>query len=111
MTYKDLYEKAEWKLWKGEITSGEFDEMTKPLDEEIRPQGEWIKEPIYLCHYGCDGCYKDKKYADPEWCSTCEFWRAEDFRYVCSICNKKEEYQPRFCPNCGSDNRKRGDEK
>ena len=42
MTYKNLYEKAEWKLEKGEITIGEFDEMTKPLDEEIRPHGEWI---------------------------------------------------------------------
>lgn len=39
MTYRELYEKAEKQLEKGEITSGEFDEMTKPLDEEIRT---WI---------------------------------------------------------------------
>lgn len=45
MTYKALYEKAEEKLEKGKITSGEFDEMTKPLDEEIRPHGEWSGEP------------------------------------------------------------------
>ena len=48
MTYRELYEKAERKLEKGEITSGEFDEMTKPLDEEIRPQDKWeyLKEHI-----------------------------------------------------------------
>ena len=42
MTYKELYEKAEEKLEKGEITCGEFDELTKPLDEEIRQHGEWV---------------------------------------------------------------------
>lgn len=35
MTYKKLYEIAEWKLDHGELTLGEFDEMTKPLDEEL----------------------------------------------------------------------------
>lgn len=43
MTYRELYEKAEWKLEKGEITLGEFDEMTKPLDEEIRPHDGWVE--------------------------------------------------------------------
>lgn len=39
MTYRELYDKAEWKLEHGKINGGEFDEMTKPLDEEIRT---WI---------------------------------------------------------------------
>ena len=41
MTYREAYEKAERKLERGEITIGEFDELTKSLDEEIRPHGEW----------------------------------------------------------------------
>ena len=45
MTYKEAYEKAEWKLEKGEITIGEFDELTKSLDEEIRPHGSWEGKP------------------------------------------------------------------
>lgn len=48
MTYKEVYEKAEEKLEKGEITCGEFDELTKPLDEEIRPHAEWIPYPERL---------------------------------------------------------------
>lgn len=56
MTYKKLYEIAEWKLDHGEITSGEFDEMTKPLDEEIRiwiPCSERLpdKSGAYLTTY------------------------------------------------------------
>lgn len=88
----------------------DYTHLNQTIRYEQRPHGEWIKEPIYLCHYGCDGCYKYKKYADLEWCSTCEFWKADDFRYRCSNCNNKEEYQPRFCPRCGSDNRKSGDQ-
>lgn len=39
MTYRELYDDAGWKLEHGKINGGEFDEMTKPLDEEIR---QWI---------------------------------------------------------------------
>ena len=41
MTYREVYEKAEWKLERGEITIGEFDELTKSLDEEIERQEQF----------------------------------------------------------------------
>ena len=39
MTYQDLYEKAIRLLDNGEITTGEYEEMIKPLKREIC---EWI---------------------------------------------------------------------
>lgn len=41
MTYRQIYDRAESKLERSEITLGEFEEMTKFLDEEERPYGEW----------------------------------------------------------------------
>ena len=35
MTYQDLYEKAIRLLDNGEITTGEYEEMIKPLKREI----------------------------------------------------------------------------
>ena len=35
MTYRELYEKADRLLDKGELTLGEYDKMTRPLDREI----------------------------------------------------------------------------
>ena len=90
MTYRDLYEKAEWKLEKGEITGGEFDEMTKPLDEEVRPHGEWIEKEDFN----------------------------QDIYYDCSICGNSWctldgtpwQNGMNFCPHCGADMRpKEGD--
>ena len=34
MTYRELYEKALWDLEHNNITSGEFDERVKPLNQE-----------------------------------------------------------------------------
>lgn len=53
MTYKELYENATKKLDKGEITLGEYEEMIKPLEEEVRmwtPVSENLpeKEDLYL---------------------------------------------------------------
>ena len=39
MTYRNLYESATRKLEKSEITLGEYEEMTKPLNEDVRT---WI---------------------------------------------------------------------
>lgn len=39
MTYKELYEKAVYKLEHNEITLGEFNKMIAPLNQEVR---EWI---------------------------------------------------------------------
>ena len=87
MTYRELYEKAEWQLEKGKITIGEFDEMTKPLNEEIRPHGEWefIGENLFMCTkcgYIADANYLEK-------------WKAHTF----------DSNFPDFCPNCGADMR------
>lgn len=43
MTYRELFYKATRLIDKGDITLGEYEEMTKPLDEEVRtwiPVGE-----------------------------------------------------------------------
>lgn len=88
MTYRDLYEKAEWKLEKGEITSGEFDEMTKPLDEEIRPHGEWLSHYEYCKKHDCIPS------------GLIAFW-------WCNQCEQGVEIKTNFCPNCGTDMRPR----
>lgn len=69
-----------------------------------RQKGKWIKIPVTLCHYPCDGCVKDKSHANDEWCSSCEFWRAEDFDCKCSECGKVYSEVENYCPNCGSYN-------
>ena len=90
MTYKALYEKAEEKLENGKITSGEFDEMTKPLDEEIRPHGEWIEKHCdYGVYYRCSNCHKMPP------------------NYECDY--KEGAIKTNFCPNCGADMRKEGE--
>ena len=55
MTYRQLLYKAQRLINHNEITLGEYDEMTKPLEEEIRKVGKWTKEcdtefgSIYIC--------------------------------------------------------------
>lgn len=58
MTYRELYEKATRQLEKSEITLGEYEEITKPLDEEIRKKGKWIKvtETDFGIGYECSEC-------------------------------------------------------
>lgn len=43
MTYRELYENATKKLVNSEIALGEYQEMTKPLEEEVRGTGHWIR--------------------------------------------------------------------
>ena len=81
----------------------ELKEMRIKDKESQRPKGKWIKIPIMLCHYPCDGCAKDKGRADNEWCSSCEFWKAEDFDYRCSECGKVYSEVENYCPNCGAE--------
>jgi len=59
--------------------------------EEERPHGEWIDEPIYK--------------------QTMDVKTWDGYTY-CSECKQMHEYghKSNFCPNCGSDNRKEGDE-
>ena len=90
MTYRELLYKAQKLINHNEITLGEYDEMTKPLDREIeeRKQGEWIRNP------SVNGFI-------------------DDFR--CSYCNSNPPVMSvniswgwnltNFCPNCGADMR------
>ena len=101
MTYKDLYEKAEQKLEKGEITSGEFDKMTKPLDEEIRPHGEWKEESDgYDVRFRCSHCG-----------TAIHALNKTNHERLKALTGGKWWTHYRYCPICGSDNRKEGVEK
>lgn len=92
MTYKEVYEKAEEKLEKGEITCGEFDELTKPLDEEIRPHGEWLSHYEYCKKHNCIPS------------GLIAFW-------WCNQCEQGVEIPTNFCPNCGASMVKKEGEK
>lgn len=83
MTYRELLYKAQRLINHDEITLGEYDEMTKPLDEEIRKAGEWMFTKTIFDKHGCTvecpSCHKKwKTYDEIRW--------------------KKEN---KFCPNCG----------
>lgn len=84
--------KAEWKLENGEITVEEFYEMTKPLDEEIRPHGEWVARE------DMDYLDENKVVHNHFECKKCGF--IHDF-----IDGHTAQYN--FCPNCGADMRPR----
>ena len=87
MTYKELYEAATKKLDKSEITLGEYEEMTKPLDEEVRKKGHWIETDAWT--ETVDGF---EEWGHFRKCSECE----HEFKYLES---------DNFCPNCGADMR------
>ena len=58
MAYRGLLYKAQRLINRNEITLGEYDEMTKPLDEEVRKVGKWIKvsETELGIGYQCSEC-------------------------------------------------------
>jgi hypothetical protein len=58
MTYRDLLYKATRLCDKGEITLGEYEEMTKPLDREVEqePILDKIKAEIETKYGQCDIC-------------------------------------------------------
>lgn len=81
MTYRELLYKAQRLINNDEITLGEYEEMTKPLNEEVRKVGKWKRKPIRNYKGGCIGV-----------------------EMICSCCNKDnrhDEYMD-FCPNCGA---------
>lgn len=43
MTYRELYDNTFKMLENNEITLGEYEEMTKPLDDEVCKTGRWIR--------------------------------------------------------------------
>lgn len=89
MTYRDLLYKAQRLINHNEITLGEYDKMTKPLDEEVRKVGKWIIDDeehgrIWHCH--CSNCKKDPQ----DYIGGSENW------WLVRL--------PDYCPNCGSKN-------
>lgn len=89
------------KINKEELKQILLNSIQKPQQK----MGRWIKIPLMWCHYPSIGCVKNKKCVNDEWCSSCEFWRAEDFDYKCSKCGKTYSEVENFCPNCGANMR------
>lgn len=89
MTYRELLYKVQRLINHNEITLGEYDKMTKPLDEEVRKTGKWIK---YEKDFTESGTYRQIKMPVIE-CSICQ----EKIAGHIGIMN--------YCPNCGADMR------
>lgn len=53
MTYRELLHKAQRLIYHNQITSGEYDEMTKPLDREIGTCKDCGHCGAYSCGYSC----------------------------------------------------------
>ena len=67
MTYRQLSNRAELRLVKGDITVGEYGKMTEPLDEEIRPHGYW---DAFLTMWQCSEC-KNTQVTRSNYCPSC----------------------------------------
>lgn len=68
MTYRDLLYKATRLCDKGEITLGEYEKMTKPLDREVEqePILDKLKAEIETKYVQCDICeyFEDYDYEE-----------------------------------------------
>jgi len=68
MTYRDLLYKATRLCDKGEITLGEYEEMTKPLDREVEqePILDKVRAEIETKYGQCDICeyFEDYDYEE-----------------------------------------------
>ena len=78
MTYRELYEKATRQLEHSEMTLGEYEKMTKPLDEEVRKNGKWAGE-------------EEGYYSECSCCGASFLW--EDYKYLGDW---------KYCPKCGA---------
>ena len=94
MTYRDLWHKASILLDKGEITLGEYEKMTKPLDREIE-QEPFINKPCVssgVCEHDKNKVL-DKIRAEIETkygqCDICEYFEDYDYEE-----NDISEYRP-----------------
>ena len=84
MTYRDLLYKAQRLINQDKITLGEYDEMTKPLDEEVRKVGKWIYDKASQ-NWRCSVCNETPK--------TLGYVGTSDFM----------EKEFAFCNHCGSE--------
>lgn len=81
MILSKVYEDAERRLERNEITLGEFERLVDI--EVIEPKrGEWIYHKNDM---------------------SCVRWS----KWECSICHERVEHKSNFCPNCGADMRKK----
>ena len=90
MILSKVYEDAERRLERNEITIGEFGRF---VDIEVirLKRGEWIGE--------ADGYYNGELIYDTWYCSNCDY-----------VVDDEEPPTWNFCPNCGADMRKGADE-
>ena len=132
MTYKELYDKALWDLEHNNITLGEFEELTEPLNKEIpkeeQTDGDLIsrKEVEKCCLDGWNKDYKDilediRKLPSSE--KTAEWIKQKSGdelfpeEIVCSKCYHSNSHldfdehnnpigkvflESKYCPNCGA---------
>lgn len=84
MTYRELLYKAQRLINRNEITLGEYDEMTKPLDEEVRKVGKWIYDKT-IQNWRCSVCNETPK--------TLGYVGTSDFM----------EKEFTFCNHCGAE--------
>lgn len=90
MTYLDLIRSAEYRLDKGHITLGRYEEMIEPLKREIQPEpheGHWI---------GGDGSYI---------CSECGSNPIDFINTTGASFDAYVEIPMDYCPSCGADMR------
>ena len=132
MTYKELYDKALWDLEHNNMTLGEFEEVTEPLNKEIpkeeQTDGDLIsrKEVEKCCLDGWNKDYKDilediRKLPSSE--KTAEWIKQKSGdelfpeEIVCSKCYHSNShldfdehnnpigkvfFTSKYCPNCGA---------
>lgn len=86
MTYRELCEITTKQLEHNEITLGEYDEMTKPLDEEVRKVGKWVYDKT-IQNWRCSICNETPK--------TLGYVGTSDFM----------EKEFKFCNHCGTEMR------
>lgn len=91
MTYRQLLYKAQRLINNNEITLGEYDEMTNPLEEEVRKQGHNCNDDYAECdQFICSECGIELQ----DWCRV---ERDEEGSPIGCY-----QYEFKFCPNCGA---------
>ena len=103
MTYLELYEQANYELEHSLITLGEYEKRIKPLEEEVRQTGHWIKDEemsimfdIWVCSECGSGGGKHFKYYP---CCGAKMEGEDKLTCDRNIC-LKNEYNNIGCEDC-----------